>query len=183
MSEYTHRVLKDEPIEAGAEISADGVYRYTLWRMWDVSKPLLRFVMLNPSTADAKTDDPTIRKCMGFARRLGYGGIVILNVFAYRSRDPRKLVEAKVAGINIVGSANTGTFARELRGDVIVGWGAWGNRPELREDIAHASTRIREAIPLTGAHGRVLCLGRTSDGQPRHPLMLSYETPLEEFAL
>lgn len=176
----TRRALAEQPpVEAGAEISLDGVYRYTLWRFWDASKPLLRFVMLNPSTADGKTDDPTIRKCMGFARRLGYGGIIVLNVFAFRARDPRKLVE--FAGDHgRVGPANHTSFKRELRGDVIVGWGAWGSRPELRDDVAAAALAVLE---ITGDTGIVRCLGRTADGQPRHPLMLPYTTPLEVFSL
>ncbi len=161
-----------------AEISTDGVYRYTLLRIWDASKPMLRFVMLNPSTADGKTDDPTIRKCIGFARRLGYGGILVLNVFAFRARDPKRLIEADEFG-DIVGPENDQWFMRDLfQANVIVGWGAWGSRRELAAGFQHAREVIKAAKPVG-----VFCLGRTSDGQPRHPLMLSYETPLEEFAL
>lgn len=74
-----------------AVISKDGLYRYTLRRVWDESKPLLNFVLLNPSKADAETDDATVRRCIGFAKLWGFGGIVITNLYAYRSTDPKKL--------------------------------------------------------------------------------------------
>jgi hypothetical protein len=70
-----------------AEISEDGKYRYALMRMWD-DKPLMMFCMLNPSTADATKDDPTIRRCIGFAKDRGYGGIYVVNLMAYRATDP-----------------------------------------------------------------------------------------------
>ncbi len=77
----------------GAVLSADGVYRYRLWRTWDASKPTLAFLMLNPSTADATEDDPTIRRCLGFAKEWGYGSLVVVNLFALRSPNPDALRE------------------------------------------------------------------------------------------
>jgi hypothetical protein len=75
----------------GAEFSDCGTYRYALWRTWNALQPGVLFVGLNPSTADATTDDPTIRRCIGFAKRWGYGGITMANVFAYRATDPREM--------------------------------------------------------------------------------------------
>ena len=74
----------------GAVISDCKRYRYRLWRIWNGSQSRLVFVMLNPSTADGEQDDPTIRKCVGFAERLGYGGIEVVNLFAWRATDPRR---------------------------------------------------------------------------------------------
>lgn len=77
---------------AGAILSACGTYRYHLWRLWDKALPVMVFVMQNPSTADASHDDPTIRKCIGFAKRHGYGGISVRNIFALRATDERILL-------------------------------------------------------------------------------------------
>lgn len=75
----------------GAVISDDGRYRYRLWRTWAPELPRMAWIMLNPSTADAEVDDPTIRRCVGFAKREGCGGIEVVNLYAYRSTDPSVL--------------------------------------------------------------------------------------------
>jgi hypothetical protein len=74
-----------------ATISDCGKYRYALWRRWDDNKEIVKFVMLNPSTADEIDDDATIRRCIGFAKSWGYGGICVANLFAYRSKDRSEL--------------------------------------------------------------------------------------------
>lgn len=78
-------------MKKGAEISPCGKYRYKLWRIWDDSKPKVLFIMHNPSTADADEDDPTIRRCIGFAKSWGYGGIYVGNLSPYRATDPYEL--------------------------------------------------------------------------------------------
>lgn len=101
--------------ERGADVSADGLHRYSLWRHWDPSKKRrATWVMLNPSTADAMQDDPTIRKCIGFTKRLtgDFGGIVVVNLFAYRATEPRELVMARNAGADIVGVRNDSEIRR-----------------------------------------------------------------------
>src|SRR3546814_11714 len=80
-------------MQKGAIISECGKYRYRLWRIWDDTKPQCMFIMLNPSTADADLDDPTIRRCIGFAKSWGYGGLQVCNLFAYRSTEPRELLK------------------------------------------------------------------------------------------
>ena len=79
-------------VQKDAIISKDCLYRYSLGRTWDASKERVLFIMLNPSTADAIKDDATIKKCVGFAQRWGYGGITVGNLFALRSRDPNGLL-------------------------------------------------------------------------------------------
>lgn len=74
-----------------AVISSDGKYRYQLLRKWDDRLPLILFIMLNPSTADADIDDPTIRRCIEFAKSWGFGGLMVGNLYAYRATDPKQL--------------------------------------------------------------------------------------------
>lgn len=76
---------------SGAIFSDCGKYRFSLFRIWDRSKPFVYFMMHNPSTADASEDDPTIRRCIGFAKSWGYGGIYVGNLYSYRATDPKEL--------------------------------------------------------------------------------------------
>lgn len=78
-----------------AIISECGKYRYSLSRIWDENKANVLFIMLNPSTADGDVDDPTIRRCIGFAKSWGYGGIYVGNLFAYRATDPKELLKVE----------------------------------------------------------------------------------------
>lgn len=154
-----------------ADIDPTGTYRYWLRRAWGEGDELvtLAFIMLNPSTADAELDDPTVRKCVGFARRLGYTGVDVFNLYAYRATDPADLKRALRSGVDVVGPENdrrllTMLTARLAQGDGVVA--AWG---------AHApDDRVRQVLSLPGS--RALCtLGLTAKGIPRHPLMLGYE--------
>lgn len=80
-------------MKTGAELSDCGKYRHKLWRIWDETKPFVLWIMHNPSTADAEKDDPTIRRCVAFAKAWGYGGIYVGNLFPYRAADPKKIKE------------------------------------------------------------------------------------------
>jgi hypothetical protein len=148
-----------------AQFDASGRYRYRLTREWDAALPHVTFVMLNPSTADHRQDDPTIRRCIGFARAWGYGGVEVLNLFAWRATKPKDLRKAPAP----VGTANDRHLRRAARtsGAVVVAWGihgAWLNRDQ-------------SALALLRRHGcQPLCLGLTRDGQPRHVLYLRNET-------
>lgn len=135
----------------------DGPYRYHLWRRWDAAASLL-FVMLNPSTADAARDDPTIRRCVGFARAWGFGAVEVVNLFAWRATDPRELRRAR----DPVGPDNDrAILAAAARNQAIIA--AWGNHGALGE-------RDRQVAALLAPFG-ARCLGaRTSGGAPRHPL-------------
>lgn len=152
-----------------AAISPDGLYRYTLNRIWGRADRLLPWIMLNPSTADAEIDDPTIRRCITFTRDWGFDGITIANLYALRSTDPKRLWVAA----DPVGPRNDGIlrelFAAALRRGlpVIAAWGA-NAKPE----------RVA-AVRAMAAPGQLYHLGLTKDGQPRHPLYLpKFTTPM-----
>ena len=153
-----------------ANISDCGRYRYNLTRMWDSQLPRVLFVMLNPSTADAYQDDPTIRKCIGFAKRWGCGSIEVVNLFAWRATDPRDLKVARDFTYDIVGPENMAAWesAKGRCDYIIAAWGA--NKLAKEQEDLFAST-----------FGEVECLGFTNDKQPRHPLMLAYATEREVF--
>lgn len=155
-----------------AVMSEDGVYRYVLNRRWDRERPVLPWIMLNPSRADEKTDDPTITRCMTRALRAGYGGICVLNLFALRATDPAALLRYH----DPAGPENDG-WLKGLAGDtghgtvpVVVAWGALAV-PRLRD----------RAAGVLGTLGgcRLQCLGVTRDGYPRHPCRLGYDVPLQ----
>lgn len=150
-------------IEKRATISACGLYRYGLHRSWGCGDRL-RFVMLNPSTADAEVDDPTIRRCMGFARTLGYDGIDVFNLYAYRATKPADLWEAAAP---TGGERNDDLLREVLRQSrvqpAIAAWGA-NARPERVAEFLSWRDGVRGA--------RVLALGLTKAGAPRHPLYL-----------
>ena len=148
-----------------AEISEDGLYRYRLIRRWDDRRHLLPFVMLNPSIADAEHDDPTIRRCIGFAQRLDFGGIGVWNLYAYRATDPFDLWQAQREGVDIVGPDNDRRLRNilafcHLQGvDVVAAWGA--NAP---------AERVAQVLALPYADLTLHALGVTKDGAPKHPL-------------
>ncbi len=163
--------MRDLFMECGARLSDCGRYRYWLARTWDRTLLACRWVMLNPSTADATTDDPTVRRVMDFARRFGCGGIEVYNLFALRSPKP---VALYAPDVDPVGPDNdTALRAIEAHaGPVVVAWGA------------HGGYRGRDAavLRLLAEIGvRPLCLGVTKGGHPKHPLFVPAETPLAPF--
>jgi hypothetical protein len=166
---------------AWAVTSPDDRYRYVLARTWDAyfdreasARPLWVFGMLNPSTARHDVEDPTVRKCIGFARRGGAGGFLIVNLAAYSTPEPRELVRAHLAGVNVVGEHNAAAVHWALSRPALLGLNiaAWGRVPPKLRSVTQA-TRVQ----FMGAQ----CFGLTADGSPRHPLMLAYATPLRSF--
>jgi hypothetical protein len=154
-----------------AAFSPCGLYRYELRRVWKAHKRTMVFVGLNPSTADESTDDPTIRRILGFADDWGYGTLVMLNVFAFRSTDPKALHERAARGRDVIGSQNDATirstFAAHRRDKLVIGWGAHGVLLERGRDVAAMAMSV---------HPRPECLGLTQSGQPKHPLYLAAST-------
>lgn len=152
-----------------AELSPCGKYRYRLERTWNPALPRCAWVCLNPSTADAERDDPTVRKITGFSARLGYGGFVLFNVMALRATYPSDLRKHS----NPRGPGNEAweiaEACREVSTDPpIIAWG------QIHRDFGGYALEVVRALKVAR------CLGYTkSDGQPRHPLMLAYSTKLE----
>jgi hypothetical protein len=148
---------------ASAEISSCGKYCYWLRRSLVTYQPAktVCFVMLNPSTADAKLDDPTIRHCKAFALVWGYNVLTIRNLYAYRAIRPADLCKAD----DPVGPLGDVNLAAALTADMVVC--AWG--------INAKSARVIQAMQILGEHP-TWCLGRTKSGAPRHPLYVSAAT-------
>lgn len=156
-----------------ASLSTCGRYRYRLTRVWSPSEPLLPFIMLNPSTADATVDDPTIRRCKGFAERERYGGIVVVNLYGLRATRPDVLWGTS----DPIGPENDHAIARvtiDARGPIVCAWGVNG-------DVMNRGAKVLEFIEQIAAVDRLVCLGKTKSGAPRHPLYVPANQPLEPY--
>jgi len=133
-------------------------YRYSLLREWSATQSKVLFIGLNPSTADATKDDPTIRRCIGFAKAWGFGGVYMGNLFAFRSTDPRGLWSAS----DPVGPDNDAALLA-LTHKVGLVVAAWGNHGAFMDRASHVRMLCG---PLS-----VLKINRS--GQPAHPLYLT----------
>lgn len=154
-------------IEKGANISDCKQYRYLLWRIWDKNKPAVGFIGLNPSIADDQIDDPTIRRCMNYAKEWGYGGLYMANLFAYRATNPREMFKAKEP----IGKNNDATL-KELANKVdkiIVAWGDNG--------------KFKERYKALNCLGKLYCLKINKSGQPAHPLYQPKNAQLIEYRI
>lgn len=141
-------------------------YRYALTRVWDEAKPRLLFIMLNPSKATERANDPTVERCERRARVLGYGAMRVMNIFAWRETDPKKLRRAT----DPVGPENDALLLAGLAwaDRVIAGWGVHGEHVGRGPEV--------EAL-LRGAGADLCCLGLSKAGHPRHPLYIAYAKP------
>lgn len=155
-----------------ARFSEDGQYRYSLLRdlgllssALDGAPRTVTFVMLNPSTADATTDDPTIRRCLGFARTWGYGILQVVNLYAYRATNPRDLWKAT----DPVGPGNDNALTQAFRrSDLnVAAWGAHARRDRVQEFLDRF-------VPRFEFHA----LGVTLQYHPRHPLYVRADAGL-----
>lgn len=142
----------------GAIFDDARTYRYALWRTWDAEAPTVAFVMLNPSTADATTLDPTCRRCRGFAESWGYGSVLVGNLFALRSTDPGRLRDHD----DPVGPAND-RHLRRIAGAARTVVAAWG---------VHGAYRGRDREVAARLDADLMALDTTRDGHPGHPLYL-----------
>ena len=153
-------------MERDAQLSACGIYRYHLWRRWAPDGQVLLWILLNPSTADAVQDDPTIVRCIRFAERWGYGAIQVVNLFALRATDPRALYTAT----DPVGPQNDAITEKAIRtADGLLC--AWGNHGQFND----RGERMREMLSRHQRPARIL--GLTRLGQPLHPLYMAYSAP------
>ena len=137
------------------------VYRYSLTRLWDRKGAFVAFVGLNPSRADEVQNDPTVTRCIKYAQRWGFGGMYMLNAFALRSTDPKRLYVVE----DPVGLENDQVILEVCRlvevTQIVACWGAMG----LYRDRQRQLSMLLNGMELH-------CLGLTKDGCPRHPLYL-----------
>jgi len=154
----------------GAVISPCRQYRYSLWRIW-ATAPYLNVIGLNPSTADAELDDPTIRRCVGFAKQWGYGGLYMTNLFAYRATDPNKMKKQ----VDPIGVENDKTLIEvaSKAGCVVIAWGNHGKHLDRDKFVLHlfAENKIK-----------VQCFGLNDNHTPKHPLYQPKEIQLQIYA-
>lgn len=158
-----------------AEISDCEKFRFSLSRTWDSKLKVVHFMMVNPSTADANDDDATIRKCIGFAKKWGYGSIIVTNLFAFRSTDVKGLNQ----GFDVFGGfENYYALIKAVEKSEITVL-AWGNKSKIPKSLRLEVDEVIEFLETWNRKG--FCLGKTKSGCPKHPLMLSYDTDLIEF--
>lgn len=165
--------------ERGAYETGSGLYRVSLWRRWDKNTAPLGFAMLNPSTADAEKDDPTILRCMAFARREVAGGIVVTNLFPYRATSPKDLIDAAEAGIDVCRGVENMIQVKAMVSAcprIVLAWGSLNGRPSWCRTV---SINMARFLALTGSS--LFTLGTTQHGYPRHPLYLRANAPLMPF--
>ena len=156
MNEFMNRlyeIVNGHP--SGAIIEDE--YRYLLWRKWDPSLEGVLFIMLNPSTADSKKNDPTITKCIKYAKNWGFGSLFVVNLYAYRTSDPRTLVMVD----NPVGPKND-EYIKTLSSIIPNKIAAWGNSIFIE-------SRVKRVYPLVDP---VYYLDLSKSGNPKHPLYL-----------
>jgi hypothetical protein len=152
------------------EFSPDRVYRYCLRRTWELDNTPVVFIGLNPSIADETIDDPTIRRCCNFAKDWGFGGIIMLNLFAFRATDPEAMKKAD----DPVGPMNDAILKREILIDeppLVVA--AWGTHGVFKERCYYVESLLR---------GSLSCLLRSKDGHPMHPLYLHHGLKPQPFS-
>jgi hypothetical protein len=153
-------------LKKDAIIDSTGRYRYWLLREWDIGLPKLAFVMLNPSTADAEIDDNTIKRCISFAQRFGFGSLQVVNLFAFRATDPAKLLMNE----NVCIGEENDDYILDTCDDVDLILAAWGVNGSLKS----RNTYVENLICRNGFD--LHCLGTTTHGHPRHPLFVKGET-------
>lgn len=154
-------------IPSSAIFSEDGKYRYSLWRIWDNTKSNLMLIGLNPSKADEYKNDPTITRAIERARRNNYGGLLMANLYAYVSTDPKALLENDKDNIGELNDYYIKEMI-EISERQLCGWGSFKAVTIKGRDIEVMKMLINP-----------YCLGINRDGQPKHPLYVSYNTPME----
>ncbi len=156
----------------------DGDYRYRLdRRVRAKGDRAVVFCMLNPSTADGLADDPTLRRCVGFAVAWGFDRLIVVNLFAYRATKPIDL--ARLSTEQATGSRNDEFVSAAVdeatrdAASVVCAWGAF----------SRAFGRAQALFPTLTRHGPAFCLGETKDGAPSHPLYIAASKTLQPYAL
>lgn len=163
--------MSKETTEMFADISTCGRYRWSLERIWDWSLPRATWIMLNPSTADAFEDDPTIRRCINFSKRIGCGKLIVVNLFPIRATSPadcRYWMDDDMDYVKMM-AVNAAVVKRRAVHSkfVIAGWGA--------AQWIHDGVEDRM---LSLFDDDIYCFGTTKSGAPKHPLYLPASAPL-----
>tara|TARA_Y100000589_G_scaffold173269_2_gene164498 strand:- start:1033 stop:1494 length:462 start_codon:yes stop_codon:yes gene_type:complete len=150
-------------MQSSALFSECRTYRYALWRIWDESLDSVLFIGLNPSKADESYNDPTIRRCINFTKKWGYGGLCMANLFAYRATEPKTMMIAD----DPIGPVNDQIlFDLVSKAKIVVA--AWGN---------HGSFMGR-SVQISRSILNLRCLRINKSGEPAHPLYLNESTRL-----
>jgi len=144
-------------LKTDAKFSDCRRYRYALWRIWDDTKPYVMIIGLNPSTADEMQNDPTITRCISFAQSWGYGGVCMVNLFAFRATVPSDMMDA----ISPVGPENDKwlTDLAKAAGIVVAAWGNDG-------------VYLRRSAAVKAMFSDLHCIKVNKSGEPAHPLYL-----------
>lgn len=173
-------------LDSGAELSADNVHRYSLWRTWDYNKPRIMFIGLNPSRANAVKTDPTITRCINFANQWNFGSLFFANLFSFRTPyvsgpiPEKKLAEDEDWQLLIENLHRTHTDVTDEHlqkmisksATIVCCWGSW--------KIPGFILRTKEVV---GMIQKPYCFGTNTDGQPKHPLYLKSDCELKNFSL
>jgi hypothetical protein len=152
----------------GAEFSNDRKYRYSLWRVWDKTKPLVMFIGLNPSTANEVDNDPTIRSCGRIAKRNGFGGFYLMNCWAYIATDPTQI---RINAMSEEWNNNMLTVIASMCQEVVFAWGSFS--------VVSERGRDKELLGMF-PNAKALCINK--NGSPKHPLYCKADSKLIEFA-
>ncbi len=176
------QAIEFEPPLAGATISPCGRYRYTLWRKFKNKGSRLMWIMLNPSTANAVDDDPTIRRLISFSKREGAAEMFVVNLFAYRAADPKDLRIVSKVGNDIAGPLNRETVERILYDSdtCIVAWGNGGSMHRAGREMKKLLDEFNNKL-CSLDRVPVVCLGVTKHGHPKHPLYVAANKALTPF--
>jgi hypothetical protein len=145
-------------MKTGAILSEDRKYRYVLSRIWDESKPMIMIIGLNPSTADETKNDPTITRCINFAKSWEYGGVYMLNLFAFRATLPKDMIEEEEP----IGNENDSYINKysKLSEKVVCAWGNDGSYKNRSKEILSKINNL-------------YYLKLNKSGEPSHPLYLN----------
>lgn len=160
----------EKSVYKSAYITRCGHYRYWLKRQWNFGENFVCWVMLNPSTADEKSDDPTLKKCIGFSKKWGFDGLIVANLFGFRSTDP----EGLKSWLDPVGKHNDclALFSMSQCSKIICAWGNHGSYLNRQHEFHEI------ALPYSQ---KLYCLGKTNSGHPKHPVRLGYKTELIKY--
>jgi hypothetical protein len=171
--------LQEDIIDSSCVFSEDRVYRYSLLRVWNkLDLKRIIFIGLNPSTAEEKFDDNTVRKCINVAKREGFTSMCMLNVFAYRATNPKELEETDFPkGIN--NDYNIWFNCQNPKTQAIVL--AWGNHAKFHNRHFHVLNLVRGISLLKTNIHVLLCFDKNKNGYPKHPLYCKNNTQLKEY--